>query len=300
MKTSNKELTTDYINSKSENETLFNLRFVFPGNSKIKVENDKIILKSLKRERKENGNMIKELSDYIIKNKPDCVLVSGGIDSSILAVIAKKEFKKIKLVSAGTNECEDLKFSIKLANSIDEKLSIAEINEKNIFEAVKALKSMQISTYDIIMGITEFIAIKKAAELGCKRIMSGLGSDELFFGFNKHKHIEENKLEDYREEKLFYMPAFDLLRINSIAANFKVSILLPYLSDNFIDIAKSQVKIEYNDKALLRLIGKEIGLNKELIERNKKAMQYGSGTVKMLRDLSKKKNKMVGELIKEI
>lgn len=300
MKTISRELTTDKINSKSENEMILNWRFIFPGNAKISISPGKLSLRLYKRQCTVGGRVSDELSLYIRRNRPDCVLVSGGIDSSLLAAIAKRDLGSVRLVSAGTPGSEDLSFSNELAREIGERLYVSEINEENAIDAIKHLEAMHLDTYDIIMGITEFIAVKKAAELGCKSIMSGLGSDELFFGFYKHSRMSATELAEYREEKLFYMPAFDLLRINSIAASLGVNILLPYLSDGVMSMAMSQVKTEYNDKAMLRSAAREIGLSMALTERKKKAMQYGSGVVRLLRDLSRKKHEKVGELIKGI
>ena len=300
MKTSSKDIKTDKVNSQSKNEIILNWRFIFPGNSDVKVSGNKISLKVLNSVSKKTSSVVKELSNYITRTKPDCVLVSGGIDSSLLAAIAKKELGEIKLVSAGTEDSQDLYFSGILAKNLDENLHIAKITEAEVYEAVKCLRLMHLDYYNIIMGITEFIAIKKAAEMGCKRLMSGLGSDELFFGFYKHQKMTGKELADYRDERLFYMPAFDVWRINSIASYFKVSILLPYLNDNMVNLASLKAKKEYNDKILLRSAGRSVGLSKIITERNKKAMQYGSGVVKLLRNLSRKKHEKVGELIKMI
>ena len=300
MKTSSKNIRTDKVNSQSKNEMILNWRFIFPGNSDVKVSGNKISLKVLDSINKKTSSVVKELSNYIIRTKPDCALVSGGIDSSLLAAIAKKELGEIKLVSAGTEDSQDLYFSRILAKDLNEKLHIANIMETDVYEAIKCLRVMHLDDYNIIMGVTEFIAIKKAAEMGCKRLMSGLRSDELFFGFYKHQKMTGKELAEYRDKKLFYMPAFDAWRINSIASYFKVSILLPYLDDKMVNLASAKVKKEYNDKILLRSAGRSVGLSKVITERNKKAMQYGSGVVKLLRTLSRKKHEKVGELIKGI
>lgn len=300
MKANIKELVTDKINLKSESEMVLSWRFVFPGNARIKIKDNSINLKIFEENNKVNKDLIKGLSSHIMESRPDCALVSGGIDSSLITAIAKKELGKIKLVSAGVNGSEDIIFSEKLADNINETLYTADITEKDVIYAIKELKRMNLDMYNIIMGITEVIAIKKAKEIGCKRIMSGLGSDELFFGFYRHKKMKAHELLDYREERLFYMPAFDLFRINSIAKHFKVSIILPYLTESVINTAKYGIKTEYNDKAMLRSAGTEVGLDKALTERKKKAMQYGSGVVKLLRKISAKKHKKVGELIKGI
>ena len=300
METTSKSFTTDSVNSRLESQKILNLRFIFPGNANVKINNNIIEIRINEKKEVTKKDIKEIISSYIEKSNADSVLVSGGIDSSLLAVISKKKLKSIKIITAGVDKSEDVYFSNKLAENIGEELYFAEINEENAVQAIKTLKKMKLDTYNIIMGITEFIALKKAKEIGCKKIMSGLGSDELFLGFYRHKTMEKEKLKEYQEKRLFYMPAFDLLRINSIASYFGISVVLPYLNDELVENIKKMEKIEYNDKSVLRSIGKEFGLSNELTERRKKAMQYGSGVVKLLRDLSRKKHEKVGELIKGI
>jgi hypothetical protein len=54
-------------------------------------------------------------------------------------------------------------------------------------------------------------------------------------------------------------------------------------------------------KTLLRLAGKRLGLDERIVERNKKAMQYGSGVMKHLEKMAREHGvKNVGEYIKTI
>jgi asparagine synthase (glutamine-hydrolysing) len=303
MKTGNETAVTDRVNSYSRYKEIFNLKLIFPGDSKIRAENGSLHIKVERKNKEVKTDILEELTSNIKNSRPDSVLVSGGIDSSVLAAIAIREFKNVKLISAGTENGEDLNFAEILSRELATPLIRVNIDEEGVYRAINGLKTLGIDTYNTIMGITEFLSIEKAVELGCRRIISGIGSDELFFGFYKHKKMDREKLREFRDERLFYMPAFDLWRLNSIAVKFGISMIFPYLTDNVIDIALSGgVEFsESNDKVLLRSAGKRLGLSKTITERNKKAMQYGSGVVKLLRDLSRKKEyKNVGEFIKGI
>ncbi|MEM0142699.1 MAG: asparagine synthase-related protein, partial [Candidatus Parvarchaeum sp.] len=244
------------------------------------------------------------LKNDILRFKPDSVLVSGGIDSSVLAAIAVKEFTDIKFISAGTKDCEDIYYAGLLSSELNSFLYNVTITEENLLHAVKELKYLGLDIYSIIMGITEFLSIEKAKEEGLKRVISGIGSDELFFGFQRHKTMKKEELKNFRESRLFYMPALDLWRLNSIASNFDIAIAFPYLADDVVEavLSKGIEEISENyDKIPVRSIGKSLGLSGRITERRKKAMQYGSGTVKLLRTLSRKnKYENVGEFIKRI
>ncbi len=304
MKNRNATLLIDKINSTSKNEEIFDFRFIFPGGATITLSNNIIKIKLGKNEKTQQQDIAQALKSSILRFKPDSVLVSGGIDSSVLAAIAVKAFKNVKLISAGTKDSEDTYYADILSSELNSYLYNVTITEENLIHAIKELKELKLDTYNIIMGITEFLSLEKAKNVGLKRIISGIGSDELFFGFHIHKTMKKEELGKFREARLFYMPALDLWRLNSIASKLKLSIAFPYLDDKAVEAALSKniEELAKNyDKFPVRSIGKSIGLSGKITERRKKAMQYGSGTVKLLRNLSKKKKyENVGEFIKEI
>ncbi len=304
MKNRNDTLLIDKINSTSKNEEIFDFRYIFPGGASVTLSNNVIKVKLVKNENTEQNDILKALRHSILQFKPDSVLVSGGIDSSVLAAIAIKEFGDVKLISAGTKDSEDIYYAGVLSSELNSTLYNVTITEENLIHAIKELKELKLDTYNIIMGITEFLSIEKANKMGLKRIVSGIGSDELFFGFQRHKTIKKEELSEFRESRLFYMPALDLWRLNSIANKLDMSIAFPYLNDKVIEAALSksiEELVENYDKFPVRSIGKSLGLSGKITERRKKAMQYGSGTVKLLRNLSKKKKyENVGEFIKGI
>jgi asparagine synthase (glutamine-hydrolysing) len=304
MEIRNNTLIIDKINSTSENKKIFDWRIIFPGNSSVIVSDKKMKIKIKEQETPENLDIKEALTRSILKAKPDSVLVSGGIDSSVLAAIAITKFKGIKLISAGTKDCEDSIYAEALSNELKTPLNNVVITEENLYHAIRELKALSLDTYSIIMGITEFLSIEKAKTMKCSRLISGIGSDELFFGFNKHKTLKKEELKEFRDSRLFYMNALDLWRLNSISSKFNISISFPYLDDEVIEavLSKNIEDIAKNyDKIPVRSIGKTLGLSGKITERKKKAMQYGSGTVKLIRDLSKKnKYENVGEFIKGI
>jgi asparagine synthase (glutamine-hydrolysing) len=304
MKTRNNTLVIDKINSTSENKKIFDWRIIFPGDSSVVISDKLMKIRLREPEKIENLDISQALKESVLKAKPDSVLVSGGIDSSVLAAIAIKEFKDVKLISAGTKDCEDSVYAEALSNELKTPLNNVVITEENLYHAIRELKALSLDTYSIVMGVTEFLAIEKAKGMKCSKVVSGVGSDELFFGFNKHKTLKKEELVAFRESRLFYMNALDLWRLNSISSKFNIKIAFPYLNDKVIEAVLSkdvtEIAKDY-DKIPVRSIGKSLGLSGKITERKKKAMQYGSGTVKLLRDLSRKnKYENVGEFIKEI
>ena len=111
-----------------------------------------------------------------------------------------------------------------------------------------------------------------------KHLFSGLGSEEVFAGYQRHKDAENKQAECWKG--LFSMYERDLLRDVAIAKNEKITFSTPFLDKELIGVAmkiSDKLKIgDKNAKIILRETAEELGLPKEIAWRKKKAAQYGS------------------------
>ena len=151
------------------------------------------------------------------------LIFSGGVDSSILAIILKEiasqreEIIKqkndigdenslndikplnIKLFAVGLENSQDINFSKKIANDLDLELEEIIINEdiikRYVGDVLTAIEDANVMKIGV--GMTMFIASKFMAEEGYNVAISGQGADELFGGYNRYlKHFEDNTLSD--------------------------------------------------------------------------------------------------------
>ncbi len=296
----------DPFNLKCLSAKIGEFTLIFPGSSEVSLGKT-INIKNVDRLKQPiNGDLLTCLRRSILKQSEfDGVMVSGGIDSSLLAYIATEIKPDCKLLSAGFRDSEDLKYADILSSDLKSKLIKTELTDDKVEDIVSILKRLNLETYSIIIGITEYATLERAKNVGCKAVFSGLGSDELFFGFEKHKRISIEDLAALRTERLSQLYRLGVLRAKSIAKFLRIEVLFPYLDEGVLNYALTRdinelITDDYN-KSLLRRAGKELGMNPILLERKKKAMQYGSGVVKILSRLAKKhKNKNIGEYIKDI
>ncbi len=228
------------------------------------------------------------------------LFLSGGVDSSLLALILKKFTDNFVCYSVGIKGCHDLEAAefaakqLKL-NWVHKEYSVEE-TEKILEKTAKLLEKPDV----INVGVgSVFVAAKELADV--KIFFSGLGSEEIFAGYQRHEKADANE-ECWKGLKLMWQR--DLVRDAAIGKKLGISIRLPFLDDELILAAMgipSEKKISAeHKKIILREIAEELGLPKEIAWRQKKAAQYGSGFDKVMEKLAKKSKMRKSEYVKTL
>ena len=252
-----------------------------------------------------------------VENITDVGLIfSGGVDSTILALILKEIAQKrndtntveegivkplnVKLYSVGVENSQDIKFSKKIAEELNLPLKTIIIDETTVKESIKpvltAIEDDNIMKLGV--GMTIYLATKAMKEDGIKVALSGQGADELFGGYNRYlKHFEENSLMDAYfslDEEIYHdianMYHVNLERDDAVSMANGVELRVPFLDKDIIDLAldiPGKYKIKNGEdllrKHILRDVAKFIGVPDYIALRPKKAAQYGSGINKILK-----------------
>ena len=252
-----------------------------------------------------------------VENITDVGLIfSGGVDSSILALILKEIAQKrndtntvkegivkplnVKLYSVGVENSQDIKFSKKIAEELNLPLKTIIIDETTVKESIKpvltAIEDDNIMKLGV--GMTIYLATKAMKEDGIKVALSGQGADELFGGYNRYlKHFEENSLIDAYfslDEEIYHdianMYHVNLERDDAVSMANGVELRVPFLDKDIIDLAldiPGKYKIKNGEdllrKHILRDSAKSMGVPDYIALRPKKAAQYGSGINKILK-----------------
>jgi asparagine synthase (glutamine-hydrolysing) len=233
------------------------------------------------------------------------VFFSGGIDSTIIALICKQLNKKFNCYCSGfrTGQMEEPK-DLVVARQIAEELDFDFLErEANIEEAELIIKEVikilpKPETVDIQyvvnvgVAVVFYLALKLSKEKGKEAMFfSGLGSEEIFAGYLRHEEAENKHEECW--SGLRQMWGRDLIRDAAIAEHFGIRILTPFLDK---DVIKTAMKIhisrkinQEHKKIILREIAEELGLKHEYAWRPKQGAQYGSKSVKLIGQLTRKK-----------
>lgn len=190
----------------------------------------------------------------LMTDVPYGVLLSGGLDSSIISAVAKKYATK-RIESGNTQDAwwpQLHSFAVGLEGSPDlvaaRKVAahIGTIHHEIHFTVQEGLDAIRdviyhIETYDVttIRASTPMYLLARVIKsMGVKMVLSGEGADEIFGGylyFHKAPNAEEFHKETVR--KLDKLHLYDCLRANKSLASWGVEGRVPFLDKKFMDVA---------------------------------------------------------------
>jgi asparagine synthase (glutamine-hydrolysing) len=131
---------------------------------------------------------------HMVADVPVSSFLSGGLDSSLISVIAKKTNTKLSTFTIGTSDKDqkvesmpdDEKYAKILADTFDLDHHVIKISP----DILKDFPAM-VKTLDEPIGdpaaINTYLICKAAKEKGVKVLLSGMGADEIFFGYRRQK-----------------------------------------------------------------------------------------------------------------
>jgi asparagine synthetase B (glutamine-hydrolysing) len=223
------------------------------------------------------------------------VMLSGGVDSTLIAFCAKTLGRNPVCFSVGTEGSDDLKWAELASSELKLKLE-KKVFSKHDFEIMIKETESVLKTQDPVtlsIGAVTYSALKLASSNGIKILFSGLGSEELFAGYDRHlKTLKAGG--DVNAEcmaGLFSMYSRDMMRDYPLADSLSCEIRTPFLDSSLIRLAMSipvSLKIDDSEKKIiLRKSAIMLGLPEKFAMRKKKAAQYGSGFDKELQKLGK-------------
>lgn len=194
----------------------------------------------------------KAVMKRLMTDVPFGVLLSGGLDSSLVAAVASRFLANAEAACQWGSQlhtfCIGLKGSpdLKAAREVADYLGTRHHEfHFTVQEGIDALEEViyHIETYDVttIRASTPmFLMSRKIKSLGVKMVISGEGSDEIFGGY-LYFHKAPNKEEFHKEtcQKIKALHLYDCLRANKSTSAWGVEARVPFLDKEFINTAMS-------------------------------------------------------------
>ncbi len=229
------------------------------------------------------------------------IAFSGGIDSTFLAALAKKLDPTVSLYSIGLPGSHDIlqakkaAKAISMENSLKTHLMSFEEIETAIPNVIYATESVNPLT--IAIGLPLYLLAKTVNEDGKRVLLTGQGADELFGGYKRHEAFLEKGPETLEREifsDLQNLSTINLERDDMVTMANSVELRVPFLDKEVVKIGlaiSSELKVLQKDgvyirKYILRKAAESL-LPPDLLWKEKKAIQYGTGVQKVLDKLAR-------------
>lgn len=211
---------------------------------------------------KDNGCDISELKKaledavqrQLMSDVPYGVLLSGGLDSSVISAIAKKYaayriesksheqayWPQLHSFAVGLVGSPDLSAAKKVAEHIG---TIHHEIHFTVQEGLDAIRDViyHLETYDVTTvraSTPMYLLARVIKSMGVKMVLSGEGADEVFGGYLYfHKAPNAKEFHDETIRKLSKLHLYDCLRANKSLAAWGVEGRVPFLDKEFLDVA---------------------------------------------------------------
>ena len=190
----------------------------------------------------------------LMSDVPYGVLLSGGLDSSVISAIASK-FSSRRIETGGKSEAwwprlHSFAIGLKGAPDLEKARVVAEHigtvhHEVNytVQEGLDALRDViyHIETYDVTTvraSTPMYLLARYIRSMGIKMVLSGEGADEVFGGYLYfHKAPDARAFHEETVRKLGKLHLYDCLRANKTLLAWGVEGRVPFLDKEFLDIA---------------------------------------------------------------
>ncbi|GAK35469.1 MAG: asparagine synthase B [Bacteroides graminisolvens] len=190
----------------------------------------------------------------LMSDVPYGVLLSGGLDSSVISAVAKKYASK-RIETDGASDAwwpqlHSFAIGLKGAPDLSKAREVAdyigtvhhEINY-TVQEGLDAIRDVIyfIETYDVTTvraSTPMYLLARVIKSMGIKMVLSGEGADEIFGGYLYfHKAPDAKAFHDETVRKLSKLHMYDCLRANKSLAAWGVEGRVPFLDKEFLDVA---------------------------------------------------------------
>ncbi len=239
-----------------------------------------------------------EAVEKVMDHGPVAIMFSGGLDSGLLAALAMKHGTP-QLYTVGVEGAHDLRMSEEMAAALDLPWTPLLMTPDDVMAACRETLRIVRIEHPVVLSFElplQMIASRVKEDV----LMSGQGADEMFGGYNRYLAMSGDQLEQGMRDDVAKVLSDGAPLDRVIAGHYGKIIEHPFLDQEVRRIAETIPPADkVRDgvrKAPLRDAAMAMGM--ELIAmREKKAAQYGSGFMKVMKSQARKRKVELKEYV---
>lgn len=221
-----------------------------------------------------------------LRSDEGVVALSGGVDSALVAFLAKRE-----CVAVGLEGSHDLRRAEQVARELGLALETVIIDPGAVEQALRRVLPVipKVDPVNASVATTLSFVAKWAEAHGHRRILAGQGADELFGGYARYLQTETLAQDLQRD---FEGLCVQLARDQAVAGLHGAYFSLPYMDTRVVQAALAIPPEKKVCDGVRKLPLREVAaryLPPSIALYEKKAMQYGSGVMKEIQRLAKRR-----------
>ena len=228
------------------------------------------------------------------------VAFSGGLDSGTVAVLASRYARSVRLYTVGTEDSYDVRASREMASVLGMEWEHIVLDDAVLTDTVRDSVRMTGTKDPVTLSFEVPLAVI-LSRVEERYVIGGQGADEMLCGYSKYLDLTEDELRAAVGRDVMTLEAVTLPHEKAVADRYGKQILYPFLDGQVRDVVS---KLPYEDlrpigddrKRPLRAAAEQLG-HSEIASKPKKAAQYGSGSMNMMKRLSKAKGMSLTEWI---
>ncbi|MBI2109873.1 hypothetical protein HYT58_01720, partial [Candidatus Woesearchaeota archaeon] len=169
------------------------------------------------------------------------IAFSGGVDSALMALIASKLKMDFILYCVGLEGSKDLEKASKLADQMKWPLKIKKYDKEEALYVIRKVVGILKTDDPVKIGVGSVLygVLEMAKRDGIKIVLGGLGSEEIFAGYERH--VKYGKDYENVQEELWAgldgLEERDLSRDDAVAEHFGIRLKTPFLDDKLVRYA---------------------------------------------------------------
>jgi asparagine synthase (glutamine-hydrolysing) len=185
--------------------------------------------------------LINSVREQIPLEVPWACMLSGGVDSTLIAALAAKHSGTIRTYTCGLPGSSDLRFAADAAKIIGSEHREVSVELGELPSIVRSVvrETASFEPWTVVAGTGTYLTARAARSDGIKVLLSGEGADELFGGYDEFVDIPPYRLNSELIQYQVDLAVSECLRLDRSTMANSVEARVPFLSSSLIRFARA-------------------------------------------------------------